>query len=99
MSMLGHLDNLRQKYEVMKEFSAPHMSKMVPSQFDIMVRMAEEIIRLRKTERILAALREPSDEVVSAAEHYVLTFNEPDYDDIRSAIRAAVAAAEKEVGA
>ena len=60
--------------------------------------MADEIVRQRqradRAERILAALREPSDEVVDAAMDAFV-----DWTDIRHGIRAAIAAAEREVDA
>lgn len=54
--------------------------------------MADEIVRLR---RILAALREPSDGIWEAAAEALDAID----GTVKDAIRAAVAAAEREVGA
>ena len=59
---------------------------------------AEAVAAHVRAERILAALREPSEAMVADAAEYVLGYHEPDYRDIRTAIVAAVAAAEQEVG-
>ena len=55
--------------------------------------MAKEIAQLR---RVVEALREPSETVLQAAGHEVLRYVDPNEGDMRSAIIAAVAAAERE---
>ena len=99
--------------EVLIEFHEPYNYEIVPGlrrrgmQLDTDA-MADEIVRLREelaqqaitlsaehqqAERILAALREPSKTIVRAAQQ---TWD-GDYCHMGVAIRAAVAAAEKEV--
>lgn len=58
-------------------------------------RMADEIVRLRA---ILAALREPSATVVDETWNALDEYDGEMYGLIRHTIRAAVAAAEQEVG-
>ena len=55
--------------------------------------MADEIVRLR---RILAALREPSEAILLEAEN-APTMNRWDMPTLTDRLRAAVAAAEREV--
>ena len=84
--------------EVLKEFAI--RADALPWGFDMAQRrvnlLADEVVRLRS---ILAALREPSETVLQAAGHEVLRYVDPNEGDMRSAIIAAVAAAEREVGA
>jgi hypothetical protein len=68
--------------DVLKEFCI--------DQWDV---IADEIVRLRS---VLAALREPSEAVVEAALNECPGNFPADDSDVRDAIRAAVAAAEKE---
>lgn len=56
------------------------------------------VAEISRQRRILAALREPSDGVVDAVADLGDSFEHLSRFDVRTAIRAAVAAAEQEVG-
>ena len=82
------------RYEVLEEFTQGLLVWESPGERQY--RMADEIVRLRqradRAERILAALRKPSEAVIDATSTALYYSNYTDY-----AIRTAVAAAEREV--
>lgn len=78
------------RHSVLREFIRPYQSHEDIGGFDAKA-MADRIVRL---ERILHALREPSDVVVEAVFAAMLRMGTKTKD----IIRAAVAAAEQEVG-
>ena len=90
---------------VVERFYAQHYGTMMGAAvLDVLVTnaMADRIVELEAAEaerdrlrRILAALREPSEGVVDAMENWLVWTDRP---YMRNAIRAAVAAAEQEVG-
>ena len=77
------------RHSVLCEFIRPYQSHEDIGGFDAGA-MADRIVRL---ERILAALREPSVNLQAAA---FAAFEA--HDDMEAALKAAVAAAEQEVG-
>ncbi len=77
------------RHAVLCEFIRPHQSHEDVGDFDVEA-MADRIVRL---ERILYALREPSVNLQAAA---YAAFEA--HDDMEAALKAAVAAAEQEVG-
>lgn len=78
--------------------NAPKTTSRVLSATEIMNRSLSMTDQAEQAERILAALREPSEAVLDAAANAPHEHRHPDVPTLAEKIRAAVAAAEEEVG-
>ena len=94
--MADEIVRLREQLAVSESLREAQVKELSEHVLTLVEALAEDGNALAKAERILAALREPSEKVVEAA-WFKTPGNFPVYENhMRAAIRAAVAAAEKE---
>lgn len=95
--IVSHITTLTQRVEA-AESERDDYKRMYWDLWDSAKRHQDErkmfCVRADRAERILAAMRDPSVAIIDAATEAFV-----DYDEMWNGIRAAVAAAEKEVGA